>query len=232
MSHGQVLLLDIEGTVGRISFVKEVLYPYARLRLRGFLAGREAEWRGEVERAMAEAGEQAVEQAGGQAGEQAGWLQALERWSDLDRKVGVLKRIQGRIWAEGFRDGTLRAHLYPEVEGWMRRQVAAGARLAIYSSGSVEAQQLYFGHTVCGDLRPLISGWFDTTVGPKQAAGSYATIAARLGVAPGAIRFLSDQPAELAAARLAGCSVVQVRRPDEPGAPAGEGWPVVERLEG
>ena len=215
----RVVLLDVEGTVGRISFVKGVLYPYARARLRGFLAGREAEWRGRV---VAEMGE---EDGGGD-----GWVRALERWAEEDRKIGVLKEIQGKIWAEGFVSGELRAHLYPEVEGWMRAQVEAGARLAIYSSGSVEAQQLYFGYTIVGDLRPLISGWFDTKMGAKQEPAAYQRIAERLGVEPGAITFYSDQPAELEAARQAGCAVVQVRRPDEPGAAAGSGWPVVEQL--
>ena len=44
------------------------------------------------------------------------------------------------------------------------------------------AQKLLFGHSVAGDLTPLFAGFFDTTVGAKRDAASYAAIAA--GAAP------------------------------------------------
>ncbi len=219
-----VILLDIEGTVGAISFVKRVMYPWARARLSAFVQDGHLSLSAE----LAEVRRLALLPDDAPLAQQ---IRALEGWSDADQKIGPLKDIQGRIWESGFRSGELQAHLYPEVVGCLRRWHAAGARIAVYSSGSVQAQRLYFAHTVDGDLSPLISGWFDTKTGPKQEPASYLRIADALSVPPATIRFFSDQPAELLAAKAAGYDVVQVRRPDEPGAAAGEGWRVVAELE-
>ena len=108
------------------------------------------------------------------------------------------------IWEAGYRDGAYRAHIYPDAAAALRRWHARGLRLYVYSSGSVHAQKLFFAHTTAGDLTPLFSGYFDTTIGPKTASGSYARIAAETGLAPGEILFLSDVEAELDAARAAG----------------------------
>ena len=78
----------------------------------------------------------------------------------------------------------------------------ADVTIAIYSSGSVLAQQLLFRSTPFGDLTPLIDAYFDTSVGAKREPESYRRIAERLGQAAGArCLFISDVPAELAAAR-------------------------------
>jgi enolase-phosphatase E1 len=54
-------------------------------------------------------------------------------------------------------------------------------------------------------LTPLISGYFDTRIGPKTAAASYAAIAAAMGVATFEMLFVSDVVRELNPAREAGC---------------------------
>lgn len=70
--------------------------------------------------------------------------------------------------------------------------IAGGAKVYIYSSGSVAAQKLLFGHSEAGDLLPKLAGHFDTKVGPKQAASSYAAIVKDIGVAANEVLFLTD----------------------------------------
>lgn len=86
--------------------------------------------------------------------------------------------------------------------------------LGVYSSGSVEAQQLLFGHSVKGNLRWLFSHYFDTRVGAKRQSGAYRAIAAELALPPAAILFLSDIYQELDAARDAGWRTCQLIRDD------------------
>lgn len=131
---------------------------------------------------------------------------------DQDRKSRGLKSIQGRIWEEGYRNGQLMGEVYPDVAPAMQRWKEAGASIYIYSSGSVLAQKLIFGHLPDGPLTPLIDGYFDTEVGPKRSASSYAAIASRVGVAPEDMLFLSDIAEEVSAAKEAGMSSLQVLR--------------------
>jgi enolase-phosphatase E1 len=146
-----------------------------------------------------------------------------------DRKTTPLKAIQGRIWRAGYEDGGTRGHLYPDVAPCLRCWKERGLALAVYSSGSVEAQKLLFGHSEAGDLTPLFSAWFDTTSGGKKEAASYLRIADWMGFEPGAVLFLSDNPEELSAARSAGLSV---RGLDRPGNGFDlSGWPTVSSFE-
>jgi enolase-phosphatase E1 len=210
----RAVLIDIEGTVGSISFVKEVLFPFARRRLRDFVlrnAGR-AEVAAKLAAVAAETGAADTDAA----------IEVLERWSDEDRKATPLNALQGMIWAGGYASGELVAHLYDDAVRALRRWSARGLPVHVYSSGSIEAQRLYFEHTAAGDLRPLLAGHFDTTTGPKQASGSYRRIAAAIGVASESLNFFSDIATELLAARDAGMGAVQLLRDQQPpwGGPA------------
>lgn len=191
------VLLDIEGTVAPIRFVHQVLFPLARERLKGFLAERGGE----------PAVRDVLERVPGPDR-----LATLRGWMDADSKLEPLKTLQGLIWEEGYRDGTLRGELYPDVAPALRRWHAAGVRLAVYSSGSIAAQRLIFGHTGDGDLAPLFSEFFDTGVGTKRDVASYRAIATALDSEPDDILFLSDVAAELDAAREAGLRVTQIVR--------------------
>ncbi len=131
---------------------------------------------------------------------------------DHDRKSTALKSLQGKIWKAGFENGELRGTVFEDVPEAFRRWSANG-RVVIYSSGSVEAQKLFFRHSTAGDLTPLISDFFDTRTGPKMESASYRTIAARIEVAPGEALFFSDSVRELDAARQAGCMTRLVVRP-------------------
>lgn len=203
----RVVLTDIEGTVGSVSFVKDVLFPYARDRLPSFLA--ETADTPEVAPLLAEArtlaGLAAVAPVEAVAA-------VLDAWIEADRKAPPLKALQGLIWRGGYEAGTLKAHVYLDAVTALNAWHAAGVPLYVYSSGSVEAQLLFFAHTVEGDLTPLFQGYFDTRTGPKAEAASYARIAEVIGAAPQDILFLSDTGAELVAARHAGMQVIGLGR--------------------
>jgi len=199
------ILTDIEGTAGSISFVREVLFPYARRALPRFVEerGQEPEVRRWLDQVATEHGAMC---------DDAMVVEVLQGWIDEDRKHTALKALQGMIWTDGYRRADFTAHVYPDAVEALRRWQADGHRLAVYSSGSVPAQKMFFGHSDAGDMLPLFDAFFDTEVGGKREAGSYARIADALGVEPSAILFLSDVVAELDAARDAGLRTVLVDR--------------------
>jgi 2,3-diketo-5-methylthio-1-phosphopentane phosphatase len=131
---------------------------------------------------------------------------------DHDRKSTALKSLQGKIWKTGFESGELKGTLFDDVPEALKRW-SADAKVAIYSSGSVEAQQLLFRHSVFGDLTAYITGYFDTRTGVKTGSASYAAIAAAMNVRPDEAFFLSDVVRELDAAREAGCETGLLVRP-------------------
>lgn len=232
----RVILLDIEGTTTPISFVYDILFPFARERMRTFLNDRIADKdfaptlnalrkESDDERAAGHDAPKVLldaEQAHS-AAEFALWLM------DHDRKSTPLKEIQGQIWREGYENGVLKGVVYPDVHDALKRWKDAGLRVAIYSSGSVEAQKLIFGYSDRGDLRPLIDAYFDTTTGRKKEEESYRRIADALEVKPADILFLSDNIDELHAANAAGVQVKLAVRPGN--APVtSDAYPRVERF--
>lgn len=200
------ILTDIEGTTSSITFVKDVLFPYARERLPAFVVTHADE--PEVQHWLHDAAKEAdlISTA------QQHVIDLLVSWIDQDRKSTALKALQGMIWKEGYAAKDFRAHIYPEVAKRLRAWQIAGKRLYVYSSGSVPAQKLFFGHTEVGDLKPLFSGYFDTETGPKREAESYRRIATAIGVPAGEILFLSDITEELDAARAAGMQTTLLAR--------------------
>ncbi|SMF95788.1 enolase-phosphatase E1 [Methylomagnum ishizawai] len=207
----KAILTDIEGTTSSLSFVKDVLFPYARERLPGFVRAHGDD--PEVVRLLDE-----TSALGGFAPECERAIAQLLAWIAEDRKAPPLKALQGMIWAEGYRSGAFFGHVYEDAARKLKEWHAAGLALYVFSSGSVQAQQLLFAHTGYGDLTPLFSGYFDTRTGPKQAPDAYRAIARQIGLEPGAILFLSDIVAELDAARAAGFATRWlVRGPARPG---------------
>ena len=222
-----LILTDIEGTTSSISFVKDVLFPYARRALPAFVRarGKEPEVRKWLDIAAAENGGICSDDV---------IVEMLQGWIDQDRKHTALKALQGLIWEDGYRSADFTAHIYPDAAVMLPRWHEAGHALAVYSSGSIEAQRLLFGNSDAGDLTPLFSAYFDTGVGHKRDAGSYRRIAESLGQAPEDILFLSDVVEELDAARDAGLRTVLIdRREDYPAPRTGDathGHPRVERF--
>ncbi len=194
----RAIVTDIEGTTSSIAFVAETLFPYARARLPAFVAAH-------PEQSAPILAEVAATEPGDP-------VATLLRWIDEDRKATPLKALQGMIWADGYRERAFTGHVYADAVAALRRWHADGISLHVFSSGSVAAQKLLFGHGDAGDLTPLFSGYFDTTTGPKREPSSYRAIAAAIGVAPGDILFLSDTPQEIAAARSAGLQALLIDR--------------------
>lgn len=212
------IAIDIEGTTSATEFVHQRLFPWTRQHLEGWIAehGREPQVAAQLAEVRREVG------AVGTSDRYA--VEVLRSWIDQDVKATPLKAIQGWMWQEGFASGQLESHLFEDVAPALRAWHEAGLRLAVYSSGSVTAQESWFGHSPAGDLRPLFSGWFDTeNAGPKRDEDSYRRIAAHLGSAPNQLLFLSDITSELDAARSAGWHTVGIRRPGEPAWLAGVG---------
>ncbi len=201
----RAIVTDIEGTTSSLSFVQDVLFPYAHARMAAFV--REHDQEPAVARLLAEA--RAV--AGGELSE-TDLVAQLRRWIEDDRKVTPLKALQGLIWAEGYRRSDFQGHVYPDAASRLREWHATGIALYVYSSGSVLAQQLLFGHSEAGDLTGLFAGYFDTAIGHKREAASYRAIAERIAAPPAEILFLSDVVEELDAARAAGMQTVWLVR--------------------
>ena len=207
-------LLDIEGTIGDIAFVRDVLFPFARARLPDTLKSR---WNDQEVAASVQGARQATGSKLATPAEAAAQFLA---WMDEDKKITPLKALQGIIWREGYASGELKAHLYPDAVEAIRHWHRHGVQVFIYSSGSIEAQKLYLGHSVAGDLMPLIGGYFDTTTGSKGDTTSYTKIATAIDVEPFEMTFFSDAPAETDAAQAAGIAVYRI---DRKKAPAFEG---------
>jgi enolase-phosphatase E1 len=202
----KAIVTDIEGTTSSISFVKDVLFPYARQALPGFVAARGGEL--EVRHWL----DKVREEIGDPDADDARVVATLQAWIDADRKHTALKALQGMVWDAGYADSQFQAHIYADASAALRRWHAAGHPLHVYSSGSVPAQRLLFAHTTAGDLAPLFSGWFDTRTGGKREVDSYKRILEEIRRGPGGAVFLSDVVEELDAARSAGFDTVLVDR--------------------
>ena len=209
MSVIRAVLTDIEGTTTDIAFVHKVLFPYSRERMPEFVRANasNAAVREQLSAVSAETGrELSDDEAAAQ----------LVRWIDEDRKATPLKALQGMIWEAGYRAGDFTGHIYADAAKKLREWHAAGKKLYVYSSGSVQAQKLIFGYTEFGDLTPLFSGYFDTRVGAKREQQSYERIRESIALPAGEILFLSDIAEELDAARAAGMETVQLVRDGKP----------------
>jgi enolase-phosphatase E1 len=234
-------LLDVEGTVAPISLVYERLFPYARAHFEPFLWRTLADPEQDLSEggvfwdvmmlgleSRAEEGEDVPQifpdhakvptlaEGSKTLSMSPGYaipriLKYIYWLMDRDRKSTALKSLQGKIWKVGFEAGELKGTLFDDVPAALRRWASHG-QVAIYSSGSVEAQQLLFRYSTFGDLTGLIAAYFDTRTGPKAAGASYASIAAATRVEPSEVMFFSDVVRELDAASEAGCQTRLVMR--------------------
>lgn len=204
---GRGVLVDVEGTTSAIAYVYDVMFPFARKGIAGYVAEH---W---DDSPFASVRAQFAADVGQELTTPDGLVAEAMRLMDGDVKATGLKELQGLVWEAGFRSGELRAHVFPDVPPALRAWRDAGVAVRVYSSGSVHAQRLFFGHSEAGDLLPLFSGHYDTTTGPKREPMSYARIAADWGLAPREILFLSDIGTELDAARDADLETALVLRP-------------------
>lgn len=200
------ILLDIEGTTTPITFVYDVLFPFARAHVHEHLDN-------EAQQALRREHESDVRRGLTPPPWSSGGLAYVYWLMDQDRKSTALKNLQGKIWQMGYRRGGLRGEVFPDVPVALERWRRAGIDVRIYSSGSILAQQLIFSTTKYGDLTVFLNGYFDTTTGPKTEPASYAKIADTFGLPPSEILFISDVTRELDAAASAGLQVLLSLRP-------------------
>ncbi len=217
------VLLDIEGTTTSISFVTDVLFPFAANAIPEFLKAHADDE--EINDARVQVLQDATPEERLLTGD-AGVIAVVRRQMAGDVKATGLKLLQGLVWRHGYQTGRITGHVYADVPKALAAWHAAGRSAAIYSSGSRLAQQLLFRHSDAGDLTPLLSGYYDTTSGPKRESASYAAIARAWGKAPADITFCSDIPAEADAAHAAGMHAVVLMRPGNAPLPANLAHPV------
>ncbi|KJH77188.1 MULTISPECIES: acireductone synthase [Pseudomonas] len=202
----KAILTDIEGTTSAVSFVFDVLFPYAARHLPDFV--RQQAGRADVAEQL-----DAVRQDSHEPqADVERVIEILLGWIAEDRKATPLKALQGMVWEQGYKAGQLQGHVYPDAVEALKAWHQAGFQLFVYSSGSIQAQKLIFGCSEAGDLSPLFSGYFDTTSGPKREAQSYQRITQAIGLEAAQILFLSDIVEELDAAREAGMATCGLAR--------------------
>jgi enolase-phosphatase E1 len=201
----RAVLTDIEGTTSSIAFVKDVLFPYAREHIADFIRSHalDPEVRTLLDDACTETGQTLN-------GDEI--IAQLIQWIDEDKKITSLKTLQGMIWEQGYLKGDYTGHVYRDAAEKLKDWHSRGIKLYVYSSGSITAQKLLFGHTDFGDMNPLFSGYFDTRSGNKREANSYRTIVKEIAWPAAEILFLSDIAEELDAARTAGMQTMQLVR--------------------
>lgn len=200
------IITDIEGTTTDIDFVQQILFPYAQARLAEtvFLENQNQEIAAALNLLREE-----ISQPDATAGQ---LLDILLQWVEQDKKSTALKLLQGIIWRKGYQKGDFTGHIYDDVLPQLAVWHDDGLQLGVYSSGSVEAQQLLFRHSKFGDVTPFFQHWFDTRAGAKRSALSYRLIAEQLSIQSDQILFLSDISQELDAAKEAGWQTCQLVR--------------------
>ncbi|MDH5444996.1 MAG: acireductone synthase [Gammaproteobacteria bacterium] len=193
----RAIVTDIEGTTSSISFVHDVLFPYAKERLPEFVRHHadEPDVMSQLNDIRLQVGKElTIDDI----------IAQLIKWIEEDKKITPLKALQGMIWEAGYRQGDFTGHMYDDAVEYLRKWHEQGVKLYVFSSGSVKAQKLLFGYSDAGDLTPLFSGYFDTRIGNKREADAYNTIVKEIALPAEEIMFLSDIKEELDAAKSAG----------------------------
>jgi enolase-phosphatase E1 len=234
------ILLDIEGTTTPIAFVHEVLFPYARSRVKDYLVENlnssevHADVAGFYEEHTrdVELNSEPPDLPGGPHDVQIESMVSYVHWlMDRDRKSTALKSLQGKIWKKGYDNGTLKSQVFEDVPPALDRWRSAGLKIGIFSSGSKLAQKLLFAHTEAGDLTGFIDYYFDTTLGPKTRVESYLEIASTLSMPPNEVLFISDATAELDAALSAGMKTLFSDRPGNAPPSPNQRHPVIRNFD-
>lgn len=214
----EVVLLDIEGTVCPITFVKDSLFPYFIEKVPDYLSKLEypltSNSHDDVTKILSEFSSEYTNSYDS-------LLSHIQHLVKTDQKVAPLKSLQGIVWKNGYEKGELLAPLYKDSINFLVSPPLSVKKVCIYSSGSIKAQKLLFGH-VKGlqnepiDLNDKLDGYFDiTTSGYKQESTSYLNILKDLNYEDSAskVLFLSDNVNEVKAALDAGMKSIVVVKP-------------------
>ncbi|MEM7281801.1 MAG: acireductone synthase [Pseudomonadota bacterium] len=205
------IITDIEGTTSSLSFVKDTLFPYAKAHLPGFIHKHKAQ------PAVREQLIATAQTAELDVDDEEALLAQLLAWIDADIKATPLKTLQGMVWKNGYEQGHYQAHIYADAKAKLEEWHALGLPLFVYSSGSVQAQQLFFQYSEFADIRYLFSGYFDTTIGNKHEPESYGKIIEKEGLSASRTLFLSDVEVELDAAAASKMQTARLLREQDYG---------------
>lgn len=217
------IICDIEGTTSSISFVKETLFPYALKNVEEYL---KANWNEDATKTVVTAlREQADEDKKAEvegaltipAGDSEDIIPDIVKYvewqTSRDAKTGSLKTLQGLVWAKGYKDGSIKGHVYDDVSKALEQWTEGGRKVYVYSSGSVDAQKMLFEHSEQGDLVKYLAGHYDTKIGAKTEKDSYEAILKNIEATAEEALFLTDVVAEAKAAKEAGLNVIVLERP-------------------
>ena len=201
----KAIVTDIEGTTSSISFVHDVLFPYAREHMAEFIRANRGN------EAVSALMKDVCTEVGKELNDEEVIAQ-LVQWIDEDKKITPLKALQGLVWQKGYEDGDFTGHVYQDAYDNLKRWKEQGIALYVFSSGSVKAQKLIFGYSDFGDMTPFFKGYFDTNIGAKREASAYKNIQEEIGLNADEVLFLSDIVEELDAAAEAGMETIQLVR--------------------
>jgi methylthioribulose 1-phosphate dehydratase / enolase-phosphatase E1 len=225
------IILDIEGCTTSISFVTDVMFPYVRKHLDSYCTQLKAadpdKYNEYVDSLKLEVSKVQENESKNETTEDfttTAIIQPLVLYlMDRDVKSASLKDLQGKMWKSGFESGELKGHVYPDTTAMLQWMKSNSIPVYIYSSGSIGAQKLLFGHSINGNLLDTIAGHFDiTTAGPKKEAESYRSIAKSLDIDASKLIFVSDAEGELYAAKEGGIGspIMSIRTGNAPLTPA------------
>ena len=107
------VLTDIEGTTTSVSFVYDVLFPYFRHHLNEVVSLSDLD---EVKSAIDQTIDLALKEENVKLTTLDEMIHQWKKWSEADKKITPLKTIQGVLWKKGYEEGTIKGHVYPDVE--------------------------------------------------------------------------------------------------------------------
>ena len=148
----QYVLMDIEGTLISVAFVRDILFPFAKHRLAPFLQERRhdpdvLQWTTVCQ--------DTIEHETGTRPTYEELPVMLTDWIDQDRKLAGLKALQGMIWDEGYRQGAFVPELYGDVLPALTNGGRAASAWEFTRLVREQAQRLLFAHTNVGDVTSL-----------------------------------------------------------------------------
>jgi methylthioribulose 1-phosphate dehydratase/enolase-phosphatase E1 len=219
------VIFDIEGTTTPITFVRDVLFPYASRNAEAFL---NAHW---TDHDCVNDIKALIELAGPGHNSATALAAFVRKVISEDSKISALKSLQGKIWREAYSSGNLTSIVYNDVAACFGRLSSLGSRIAIYSSGSRDAQRLLFKHSNNGDLTGYISCYFDTSLGHKRSPASYLEILMNIGLNASDVLFVTDILEEAQAAKISGMHAYLSVRPGNLSLPAIHDFKVISTFE-
>lgn len=201
----KAILTDIEGTTSSLTFVRDVLDPYTRERVKAFI--REHGGDAAVSKLLDD-----LRRNVGQELSDEEMAEQIARWIEEGRKVNALKLLQGLVWENGYRNNRFKGHIYEDSLRNLRNWKERGLGIYGFSAGAASAQKLLFGFSEYGDVTGIFDDFFDTNVGSKEDPTAYQSIATSIGLNPAEVLYIADSREELDAARQVGMYTVWVVR--------------------